>query len=114
MKKLINCFFSLVFLLVGTYSFSASASPPRYNIVNGHITYYPDCGSRIVLDAPDEECDVELPDGRQFSCTCSYEYRLRDCETVKSLTDIKDCESKGGGKRSDPPIVDGEDLPPPD
>ena len=59
----------------------------------------------IVIETPDEDCDVELPDGRKFSCTCSYEYSLRGCETVKTLTDIKDCEPSGGGKRSEPPII---------
>ena len=108
MKKLIVRFCSVAFLLIGTYSLSANAAPP-YHINNGHVTYFPDCGSGIAIETPDEACDVELPDGRKFSCTCSYEYSLKDCETIKSLTDIKDCEPSGGGKRGEPPIVVDDD-----
>ena len=108
MRKLNTCICSVAFLLIGTYSLDTNAAPP-YHINNGHVTYFPDCASGIVIDVPDEACDVELPDGRKFSCTCSYEYSLKDCETVKSLTDIKDCEPSGGGKRGEPPIVVDDD-----
>ena len=109
MKKLITYFCSVALFLIGTYSLNANAAPP-HSINNGHVTYEPPCGSGIVIDAPDEDCDVELPDGREFSCTCSYEYSLQGCSTVKSLTDIKDCEPSGGGKRGEPPIVvDGDE-----
>ena len=111
MKKLIICFCSVAFLLIGTYALSSNPSQGGYNVDGrlGVITYCVGGASpAVTLGIPNQQCEVTLTDGSSWVCTdCEIEMRQNEnCQLVEVITAANDCKQMGGGgKKRKPDIV---------
>ena len=111
MKKLIICFCSVAFLLIGTYALSSDPKQQGYD-AHGQYGVVTRCiggaSPAVTLGLPSQPCEVTLTDGSVWLCNdCEVEMRQNEnCQVVEVITAADDCMPRGGGgKKRKPDIV---------